>query len=132
VLDHDLLERATALAQERAVTLNDIVDAMGFLFVADGDFEIEADSWSRLEATDRVCEVLDATIAHVESCAWDVESIDLRPAIDALGMKARKAMPALYTAVEGRHQGLPLFDSILLLGRERTLARLRAARARLG
>ena len=33
--------------------------------------------------------------------------------------------------VEGRHAGLPLFESIVLLGRERTLARLRAARERL-
>ena len=40
-------------------------------------------------------------------------------------------MPALYAAIEGRAQGLPLFDSIWLLGRERTLARLRSARARL-
>ena len=46
-------------------------------------------------------------------------------------MKPRKAMPALYAAVEGRHAGLPLFDSIDLLGRERTLGRLRAARKRL-
>jgi len=43
----------------------------------------------------------------------------------------KKVMPALYAAVEGRPSGLPLFDSIVLLGRERSLARLRAARARL-
>nr|MBA2327959.1 glutamate--tRNA ligase [Actinomycetota bacterium] len=48
-----------------------------------------------------------------------------------LGVKPRKAMPALYAAVEGRHAGLPLFDSIQLLGRERALGRLRAARKRL-
>ena len=39
-------------------------------------------------------------------------------------MKPRKAMPALYAAVEGRHQGLPLFESIELLGRDRAVARL--------
>ena len=38
---------------------------------------------------------------------------------------------ACYAAVEGVHRGLPLFDSMFLLGRERTLARLRAARDRL-
>jgi glutamyl-tRNA synthetase len=41
-------------------------------------------------------------------------------------------MPLLYVAVEGRRAGLPLFDGMHLLGRERTLARLRAARTRLG
>ncbi len=37
----------------------------------------------------------------------------------------------IYTSVEGRAAGLPLFDSMYLLGRERTLRRLRAARDRL-
>jgi glutamyl/glutaminyl-tRNA synthetase len=46
-------------------------------------------------------------------------------------MKPRQAMPALYAAVEGRHTGLPLFDSIHLLGRERATARIEAARVRL-
>jgi glutamyl-tRNA synthetase len=46
-------------------------------------------------------------------------------------VKPRKALPAVYAAVEGRHQGLPLFDAIVLIGRERALARVRAARARL-
>jgi hypothetical protein len=36
----------------------------------------------------------------------------------------------VYAAVEGRHAGLPLFDSIHLLGREESLARIAAARAR--
>jgi len=77
-------------------------------------------------------EVLDAVIAHLETCDWTVELTDVRPPIDALGIKPRKAMPLLYTAVEGRRAGLPLFDSIHLLGRERSLERLRVARARLG
>jgi hypothetical protein len=40
-------------------------------------------------------------------------------------------MHVLYTAIEGRSQGLPLFDSISLLGRESALNRLRVARSRL-
>jgi glutamyl-tRNA synthetase len=34
--------------------------------------------------------------------------------------------------VTGRTVGLPLFESLEVLGRERTLARVRAARSRLG
>ena len=71
-------------------------------------------------------------IAHVETCDWTVEALDAASrVIEALGIEVRKAMPALYAAVEGVHRGLPLFDSMHLLGRERTLARLRAARDRL-
>jgi glutamyl-tRNA synthetase len=129
----DSVERATlhavvALAQERAVTLVDVVEAMRFLVVDDAEFEIAPDSWKKVVATEQVGPLLDAAIAHVETCEWTHDGIDLRPTIDALGLKPRKAMPALYAAVEGRHQGLPLFESIQLLGRERTLDRLRAAR----
>ncbi|WP_374761728.1 hypothetical protein [Tepidiforma sp.] len=51
---------------------------------------------------------------------------------EPLGMKLRKFIPVLYVAVMGRPTGIPLFDSLAILGRERALARLRAARARLG
>jgi glutamyl-tRNA synthetase len=69
-------------------------------------------------------------IQHVEQCDWTIEALDLRPVLDQLGVKPRKAMHVIYTAVEGRSAGLPLFDSMYLLRRERTLRRLRAARER--
>ena len=71
-------------------------------------------------------------IAHIESCGWTVAEIALKDAIEPLGVKAGKAMPVAYAAVEGRTAGLPLYDSIHLLGRESTLCRLRRARERLG
>jgi glutamyl-tRNA synthetase len=130
-IDESTLEAAVALAQERAVTLGDIVQGIGFLFVGDGAFTIVAESWEKVVATEQIGPLLDAAIAHVETCEWNHDGIDLRPTIDALGLKPRKAMPALYAAVEGRHQGLPLFESIQLLGRDRAVARLRAARREL-
>jgi glutamyl-tRNA synthetase len=123
---------AVAIAQERAVTLVQIVDQMRFLFVDDAEFEIAPESWQVVEQTDRVTEVFDAVIAHVESCEWTVDALALQPVVEALGVKLRKVAPALYAAVEGVHRGLPLFDSMYLLGRDRTLTRLRAARQRLG
>jgi glutamyl-tRNA synthetase len=55
----------------------------------------------------------------------------LKSAIEALGLKAGKAMPVVYGAIEGRTAGLPLYDAIFLLGRDSALRRLRAARQRL-
>ena len=52
---------------------------MDFLFVDDADFAIAPESWERLEATERVDEILDAVIAHLETCDWTVDAIDLRP-----------------------------------------------------
>ena len=47
------------------------------------------------------------------------------------GLKLGKAQAPVRVAVTGRTVGPPLFESLEALGRERTLARLRAARARL-
>jgi glutamyl-tRNA synthetase len=128
----DLARQVAELGQERAVTVVALVDQADFLFVADADFGVGEDWDGVVAKTDRAAEVLDAVIAHLETCDWTLELTDVRPPIDALGIKPRKAMPLLYTAVEGRRAGLPLFDSIHLLGRERSLERLRVARARLG
>jgi glutamyl-tRNA synthetase len=130
-LDDDRFRGALRIGQERAVTLASLVEQMDFLFVDEPDFEIAPESWEKLEKTDRVGEVLDTAVAHLETCEWNTDAIDLRDPISALDVKPRKAMPALYAAVEGRHAGLPLFDSIELLGRDRALGRLRAARKRL-
>jgi glutamyl-tRNA synthetase len=129
--DVEVGAQAVGIAQERAVTLVQIVDQMGFLFVEDADFRIQPESWEVVEKTDRIVEVLDVVIAHVETCPWSVAGLALQPVTDALGIKFRKVAPAVYAVVEGVHRGLPLFDSMFLLGRERTLGRLRAARNRL-
>jgi glutamyl-tRNA synthetase len=131
-VEEQVLARAVQIGQERSETLVKLVDQMDFLFVPESDFAIDPASWKVLAATDRVDELLDATIEHLESCDWSIDAIDLRPTLEQLGMKPRKALPAVYAALEGRHAGLPLFDSIHLLGRDRTLRRLRAARERLG
>jgi glutamyl-tRNA synthetase len=129
--DPEVVAAAVALAQARAVTLVQIVDQMAFLFVEDSAFVVEPESWEVVVATDRIGDVLDAIIDHVERCAWTVDALALQPVTDALGIKFRKVAPAVYAVIEGIHRGLPLFDSMFLLGRERTLARLRAARERL-
>jgi len=100
------------------------------LFVGDDDFAIEPESWERLTATERVTEVLDLVDAHLEGCEWTVDGVSFLDPLKAAGFKVRKVMPAIYAAVEGRVAGLPLFDSLVLLGRERSRSRVAAARAR--
>lgn len=134
----DRVERDTArevarIGQARATTIAGLVDQAEFLFVDDDEFEVDATDWADAVAkTERPTIVLGAVIAHLETCEWTVELTDVRPPIEALEIKPRKVMPLLYTAVEGHRAGLPLFDAIYLLGRERSVARLTAARDRLG
>ncbi len=127
----DVLGEALRIGQERATTLGALLEQADFLFVDEDQFEIAPESWDRLVATERAAEVLEAVAAHLEQCEWTAEAIDLRPVLERLGLKPRRALPAVYAAVEGRHHGLPLFDSIMLLGRERALARVHVALARL-
>ena len=130
----EVFREGLRIGQERAVTLGSLLDQMDFLFVAEEDFAIVPEVWEKVVATDRVDEVLDLVAAHLEDCDWSLEGVDLReplkPLVDA-GLKVRKVMPAIYAAVEGRTAGLPLFDSLVLLGRDRARGRVIAARSRL-
>jgi glutamyl-tRNA synthetase len=130
-VDRQVLREALRIGQERAVTLVSLVDQMDFLFRPDEEFVVEPDSWEKLAGTERIDEILGAVERYLEAAEWPDDSVDVRPALEPLGVKPGKVMHAVYTAVEGRRAGLPLFESIVLLGRERTLGRLRAARARL-
>ena len=47
--------------------------------------------------------------------------------IDGLGLKPRKAFAPVRVAVTGRTVSPPLYESMELLGRERTMGRLRRA-----
>ena len=109
-----------------------LAEQMDFLFLPAADFVINPDSWERVSSADGLVEILAAVRSHLESCDWSVEQIDLRPALEALGVKPRKGLPAVYAAIEGRHAGLPLFDSIHLLGRDESLRRVSAALSLLG
>jgi glutamyl-tRNA synthetase len=129
-LDIPRFEKAVELAQVRATTLVQIAEQMEFLFTPDDDLEIEAASWEKLAKVEQAAAVLDAVIAHVETTEW-TDEIDPRGAIEELGLKPGKVMHVVYTAIEGRSHGLPIFSAISMLGRESSLRRLRAARARL-
>jgi glutamyl-tRNA synthetase len=61
---------------------------------------------------------------------WETAAIDeaLRVAlIEELGLKPRNAFGAVRVAVTGRRVSPPLFESLELLGRETSLARLARA-----
>ena len=79
--------------------------------------------------------ILDGALAALATCEWDAPTLHLvtQQVGEAAGVpQLGKAQAPIRLAVTGRDVGPPLFESLELLGRERTLARLRAARARLG
>jgi glutamyl-tRNA synthetase len=119
------------LAQTRIALLAEIVPNVDFLFLPEPVSD-EA-SWQKA-MTDRAPELLAATLAAVEALStWQAQS--LKDAVEqvgaALGLKLGKAQAPVRVAVTGRTVGLPLFESLEVLGRERTLQRLRSALGRL-
>ena len=76
--------------------------------------------------------MLDAALAALEPVNdWTAENIQaaLKEAlVEGLGVKPRLAFGPVRTAVSGRRISPPLFESMVILGKDSSLARLRAFR----
>jgi glutamyl-tRNA synthetase len=125
-----VLEAIAPLAQERMIVLSDAVGLLGFLFVEDVDIE-EAAAAKHLRPDDAA--ILDAAAAVLEELPeWSTPAIEeaLKAAlVEGLGLKPRQAFGPVRVAISGRTVSPPLYESMELLGRDRTLGRLAAARA---
>jgi len=128
--DLALLTAATPLVQERIALLSDVVGMLGFLFVSDGAFTVEPEAAAKALG-DVGRPALTAALAALEPLGeWDAAAIKaaLEAAlVEGLGLKPRHAFTPLRVAITGRTISPPLFESMELLGRERSLSRLRAA-----
>lgn len=125
-----LLAAATPLVHERIAKLTEAVDMLRFLFIDDEHFTVdEADAAKNLDEKGRdTARAARDALAELET--WDTASIEaaLRAAlVDGLGLKPRLAFGPVRVAVTGSRISPPLFESLELLGRSRTLARLSAA-----
>ena len=125
------LETIAPLIQERLVVLSEAAGMVNFLFVSDDEFTLDPESVSKALGEDSKS-VLDASIEALDGTGeWTAAAIEqaLKAAlVDGLGLKPRKAFAPVRVAVTGRTVSPPLYESMELLGRERSLARLRAAR----
>ena len=124
---HDLLVAAAPLVQERMTTLGESVEMLGFLFADEGSFRRDpADVEKLLDESGR--EVVKAAHDALSGLgSWTTADIEeaLRVAlVDGMDLKPRKAFGPVRVAVTGRRISPPLFESLELLGRERSLSRL--------
>lgn len=130
--DSAVLDAAAPLVQERIQTLVQGVDMVRFLLVPESDFAIdEAAAAKQLgEAGQRV---LAAAVPALEAVPeWTNEALEAalhEALVDGLQLKPRNAYGPVRVAITGSTVSPPLFESMQILGRERTLARLAAARA---
>jgi glutamyl-tRNA synthetase len=135
------LKKVTALIQTRIAKLSEATPLVAPFFRADDQIEIAADARGQLDAISP--NVLDAALhalGDIDDHArgvlgsesdWSAAHIErvLRAAIlDGLGVKAKVAFGPLRTAVSGQRISPPLFESMEILGKTSTLARLQALR----
>jgi glutamyl-tRNA synthetase len=127
-----LLSQAMPLVAERMNKLGEAVDLLGFLLVDEARFTRDAGDVEKLLDVDGRGVVKAAHDALAALDTWSTEEIDaaLRQAlVEDLGLKPRHAFGPVRVAVTGSRVSPPLFESLELLGRERSLARLSSAQA---
>ncbi len=135
VADHALLSAAAPLVQTRVHTLGQGVEMLRFLLVPEAEFAVdEAAAAKQLgEAGQAVLAAAVAALEGLDDWTWSALEGALKSAlVDGLGLKARNAYLPLFVAITGRTVAPPLFQSMELLGRDRSLARLGGARRRFG
>ena len=122
-----LVKLALPLIQERIIMLSEVPAMLKFLFVK--NFAVEADSVAKI-TDDASKQVLQRSLKELEPLAtWNHDSIEaaLRSSlIEEMGLKPRIAFGAVRIATTGSTISPPLFESMELLGKEASLARIRA------
>jgi glutamyl-tRNA synthetase len=137
--DHGAFVTLAPLVQERCRTLADVPELVDWLFLPDAPDD--AESWDKEMTRPHAAPVLDSAIAGADQVGeWTAEEIRTvveQAARDAglVGAEGNpqlaKAQAPVRVAALGRSKGLPLFESLEILGQGETIRRLRAARARL-
>jgi glutamyl-tRNA synthetase len=129
--DQQLLELAMPFVAERVNKLTEIGDMLRFLFVSDDEFALDEADRAKLVDTDEGQAVVQAAYDALSRIdPWSAAAINdaLQAAlVEEMGLKPRVAFGAVRVAATGKRISPPLFESLELLGRERSLQRLRDA-----
>jgi len=127
------LEAIAALLQDRLRTLSEAPDLSGFFLTDEVDYD-PALLVQRGVTPEQTAEALSRgadLAANVEPFAADALEPPYRELADALGLKAGQLFMSIRIAVTGKTATPPLFQTMEVLGRERSVRRLQTAVHRL-
>lgn len=131
--DFGVFDEMAPLVQERVRTLAEVPAMVAFLFTPTVEYDEKA--WEKhMVKAPHAAALLDGALGAYATCAWDAAVLhDTTAALgEPFGLNLGKSQFPIRVAVTGSQVGPPLFESLVALGRDVTLARLRAARDRLG
>ena len=123
--------QAAPLVQEKLRLLSQFEGMTGFLF---GPVELRPEAWERVTGEPEAARALSAARDALAALdGWAAEGIEraLRGACDATGLKPRVLFGPVRVAVTGSNVSPGLFESLELVGRDESLARLDSAIQRL-
>jgi glutamyl-tRNA synthetase len=122
----EILTKAAPLIQERIVVLSEAVPMLSFLFVTADQITVEDDAKSGLPENSK--EITEAAISSLEGLAEfetaKIQEVLTQKLIEEMAQKPRNAFGPLRTAISGKRISPPLFESMEILGKEETIARL--------
>jgi glutamyl-tRNA synthetase len=128
-----ILEAIVPHVQPRVGLLGEVPPMVAFLFLRDDELEVSEDAAKTLN--DTAGDVLDAALVVLEGLeSWTIDSLEaaLRTAlVDEGGISPRHAFGPLRVGISGRRVSPPLFESMEVLGRSSSMARLRKLRSSL-
>ena len=130
--DLAVFEVVAPFVQERARTLAEVPDLVDFLFLEEP--VVDEAAWDKaISRSPNAAALLDGALDAYRDCQWDTEELHRMTSAlaDRNGLKLAKAQAPIRVAITGRSVGPPLFESLHVLGRERTLTRLQRAKDRL-
>jgi glutamyl-tRNA synthetase len=119
------IRAAAPLVQEKIERLGQFPEFAGFLFERRNGYDSAA-----LDAN--VLAAVEETLAGLEPFTAETIEEALRQLAEHIGQKPRQAFQPIRVAVTGSTVSPGLFESIELLGRDETLARIRDARTAAG
>ncbi|MEV5831388.1 glutamate--tRNA ligase [Spirillospora sp. NPDC052242] len=129
-VDVSVFAELAPLAQTRIALLSEIVEMIDFAFLDEPP--VDEKSWAKA-MKEPAAEILAAAERAYLDAPWRAD--ELKDRLERVGqehgLKLGKTQAPVRVAVTGRTVGLPLFESLEILGRDRTLARIAAARAKL-
>jgi glutamyl-tRNA synthetase len=128
------LHAIAPLVQERVRTLADVNAYVDFLYLDEPVLD-ERDFAKHVERLEDAGSVLARLIGALGAAEWTPAGIErsINSVAAASGYEnPRKVHALVRVPVTGRAVGPPLWESLAVLGRDRTVARLEAAKARLG
>lgn len=125
----EILRAVTPLIQTRMNVLSEAPGLVAFLYTPTAELAFSPDA---LKGLKQAAEVLDAAIPALEAVSdWNTGAIETalrEELIERREWKPRIAFGPLRTGISGQRISPPLFESMEILGRDDTLARLRKLR----